>query len=121
MDYKAIAKIFLVKIVLPTWDIYSDWYIIYQLFMGQCFQQGQKCSDYYEENHVNIAMIGMIFPIISWLFHFYHWWEIEKIENGGHGRLKTLPLMILNIWPQFCYFNLIRYKLFLKCTFKNLV
>ena len=108
IDIKTIAQVFIFRIILPTWDVYSDWYIIYQLFLGNCFQQGQTCSSYYEENHLTIAIVGMIFPVASWLFYSYHWWTMESVENEGHGRLKTLPLLILNIWPQFCYFNLLR-------------
>ena len=98
-----IIRIWIVKVLLPTYDVYGDYYIVYQLMVGNCFAKGQQGTEGYTENHVYIGMIAIIPLLLSFLFHLVHWWEMEKVENGGHGRLLTLPLIILQVWPQYRY------------------
>ena len=93
----------IVKVLLPTYDVYGDCYIVYQLMVGNCFAAGHKSTGGYAKNHVYFGMIALIPLVLSFLFHIVHWWEMEKVENGGHGRLLTLPLIILQVWPQFRY------------------
>ena len=68
MDFKVLAQIIIFKIVMPTFDAYGDWFIVYQLLKGDSFVSGQKCSPYYDENHLYIGFIAMIFPTLSWIF-----------------------------------------------------
>ena len=96
-------KFLIVKVLLPTYDVYGDYYIVYQLMVENCFNTGHKSTGEYAENHVYFGVIALIPLVLSFLFHILHWWEMEKVENGGHGRLLTLPLIILQVWPQFRY------------------
>ena len=61
-----------------------------------------------------MALIAMIPPTLSLLTHAHHWFHFEKVENGGIGRLKTLPLLCCQLWPQFRYGRLLYMGLVLK-------
>ena len=63
----------------------------YRLLVAESINGTQVCSAYHPENHFKIAITVAIFPILSTLFHLAHWWEHEKKEHGGLGRLRTLP------------------------------
>ena len=93
----------IVKVLLPTYDVYGDCYIVYLLMVGSCFATGHQSSEEYKANHVYLGIIAITPLLVSFLFHIIHWWEMEKVENGGHGRLLTLPLILLQVWPQFRY------------------
>ena len=95
-----IVKEFITKLVLATYDVYGDWYIVYQILMGNGFATGQECKQGYYDNHIYIGILAITPLLLSFLFHTVHWWEKEKVENGGYGRLLTLPLLMLQIWPQ---------------------
>ena len=34
---------------------------------------------------------------VSALIHLHHWYHFEKVGNGGSGRLKTFPFIILQV------------------------
>ena len=54
-----------------------------------------------------MAMVAMIPPTLSTLVHAHHWWHFERVENGGLGRLKTLPFLCCQVWPSFRYARLL--------------
>ena len=39
-----IVKEFITKLVLPTYDVYGDWFIVYKLLMGNGLATGQHCK-----------------------------------------------------------------------------
>ena len=95
------VKEFTLKVVLPAYDVYGDWYIVYLLLNGNGFAPAQECKQGYYDNHIYIGIVAIIPLLLSFLFHAFHWWEKEKVENGGSWRLVTLPFLMLQIWPQF--------------------
>ena len=78
--------------------------------MGYSFVSGQKCCEDYNNNHLRIGMVAMIFPLISIISSAYHWWESETLDNAGRSRLQTFPLVIGQMYPQFCYLRLLQNK-----------
>ena len=45
--------------------------------------------------------VSFIFPTASFTFATYHWWQLENSKMGGAGRLKTLPFLLMQVWPQY--------------------
>ena len=75
------AVIFAQKVILTTSDVYGDWLFVIHLLVGYNYS---GCSSY--EYHSYLGLIAIIFPSISVLFQFHHWWEYERKINGGAGR-----------------------------------
>ena len=82
----------IVKVLLPTYDVYGDCYIVYQLMLGSCFATDQQSSEEYKANHVYLGIIAIIPLLVSFLFHIIHWWEMEKVENGGQWTWKAVDI-----------------------------
>ena len=95
MNFKEAVTILILKIILPTVDVVTDWYFGIQLITGYNFDL--HCNEYVARNHVRMGIVVLIPPTISALLHI----RLEKKENGGHGRMLTFPFVILQIWPQF--------------------
>ena len=90
-NFKAVSHILIFQVFLPTFDVYCDWFILYRLLMAESINGTPVCSAYHPENHLKMAITVAFFPILSIMFHLAHWWEHEKKEHGGLGRLRTLP------------------------------
>ena len=69
-------------IILPTTDIYSD-----ISFAVKLFWQG----------HPRYALSILAPVFLSFLFMIVHW---LRMESTVKKRLKSLPFLILQIWPQ---------------------
>ena len=69
-------------IILPTTDVYSD-----ISFAMKLFWQG----------HPKYAWSMLTPVILSFLFMIVHW---LRMESTVKKRLKSLPFLILQIWPQ---------------------
>ena len=95
MDRKEAAILALTKVVLPTVDVFTDWLFGIQLILGLSYDP--QCSPDFNSTHVNLGIASLIPPTLSALFHFHHWFHIEKVENGGSGRMKTLPIALLQV------------------------
>ena len=89
------ASLLLMKVVWPTIDVFLDWQFGIQLILG--WNYDYQCSEDFAKNHVYYGMISLIPPTLSALFHLHHWYHFEKLENEGHGRLKTLPTALLQV------------------------
>ena len=84
------AVIFAQKVILTTSDVYGDWLFVIHLLVGYNYS---GCSSY--EYHSYLGLIAIIFPSISVLFQFHHWWEYERKINRGAGRSCHLHNLIL--------------------------
>ena len=60
-------KFLIVKLLLPTYDVYGDYYIVYQLMVGNCFAKGQRGTEGYTENHVYIGIESVIVKVRRFL------------------------------------------------------
>ena len=85
-------------VILPTIDVGSDLLFAFKLLLAEW----SACPTM-ENNRFMFASVSFIFPTLSFLFATYHWWQLEKPNN----RLKTLPFLLLQVWPQFRVMRLI--------------
>ena len=76
------------SIFLPTLDIYTD--------IGLSFMVSDRI----------IGLVILAPVILSFLFLIPQW---LKIEDTIQKRLKTLPLLFLQIWPQYRVVNILCY------------
>ena len=93
MDPVEAASILFFKVIWPTIDVVSDWIFGIKLITG--FGYDLQCSDSFAKDHVIMGWVALIPPTLSALIHLHHWYHFEKVENGGSGRLKTIPVIIL--------------------------
>ena len=97
------------SIVVPTADNYSDLRLSY-IFLSGAYGTVANITKYY--NHTSDAWqtfkfepvpqykysIFTILPVlVLFVFTIKHWWTKE---NASYKRWRTLPLLILQIWPQ---------------------
>ena len=101
MDNKEAAKILLTKVILPTLDVWSDWQFGINLI--NAYGYDMKCSGYVADNHVYMGVVSLTPAILSALFHLNYWYHMEKLENGGSGRFKTLPIVFLQVYSPYRY------------------
>ena len=96
MSYSEAAIITIFGVILPTGDVGSDYWLAGVLFLkdSPCLRQLDKRYLY--------GGITLIFPMLSFAFTTHHWWQMENpTKKGGPGRLKTLPLLLCQVWPQY--------------------
>ena len=98
MEIVEAATIFLFKILLPTLDVFSDWVFGIHLILGWGYDHG--CSETFSTNHVYMGIASIVPACLSALIHLHHWYHFEKVANGGDGRLKTLPIVLLQVKSQ---------------------
>ena len=48
--------------------------------MEMALLQLQSKQGYYD-NHIYIGIVAIIPLLLSFLFHAFHWWKKEKVEN----------------------------------------
>ena len=88
-------NVLLFKVIWPTIDVFLDWQFGIQLILAWNFDL--KCSENFADNHVYFGIVSLIPPALSALLHLHHWFHFEKVDNGGDGRLKTLPSVIFQV------------------------
>ena len=112
-----IAIMVIFGIMVPTGDNYSDVWLSYKFFTGSYVPAGKflvalRESDdfprgikYYEPvgeikatSQFNFGIATMLPVLISFLFAAAHWY---KTEDTACSRLKTLPLLFAQVWPQY--------------------
>ena len=97
------AVTFIFGVLLPSVDVWSDMWFALRLLFGDW-----TSCDPVEKNRYLFATMSLIFPLVSFLFICYHWWLLEDAKRvGGSGRWKTLPLLLLQVWPQYRMLRLI--------------
>ena len=96
MNLLEAALIVLSKIVVPTIDVFSDWIFGVHLILGWGYNI--QCSPDFAENHVYMGIASIMPASLSALIHIHHWYHFEQVQNGGNGRLKTLPVVLLQVF-----------------------
>ena len=66
-----------------------------------CMLVSEDCSSDFTEGHRHLGLLILAFPTLSFAFHSYYWWHFERREYGGLSRRITLPLLLMQVWPQF--------------------
>ena len=94
------------SICVPTFDNYSDLRLSFIFFMGWYSPlEGSKFYNLTTGNWEEIvatpqylyALFTFLPVLVSFIFTTLHW---RTTENTSQKRWKTLPLLILQIWPQ---------------------
>ena len=97
-----VAINFVFGVVLPTVDVGSDLWFAFQLLTGQACEGEWELYSVHENQFLD-GEVSLIFPSLSFLFVTYHWWQLEKPKD----RLKTLPFLLAQVWPQYRMVKLI--------------
>ena len=88
MGYGSVVLMLIFSVLLPTADVFSDIFFSLQLFTGYGLR----------ENHPKFGALTLLPLIMSWIGVTTHWFKTETKEK--RNKLKTLPLLILQIYPQ---------------------
>ena len=86
------------SIILPTFDVYSDMVLSFGFINGTKDKRGL--------HHPKFGLAILTPVILSFLFLIPHW---LKIEDSKQKRLMTLPLLFMQIWPQYRVVKLLYY------------
>ena len=86
-------------VLMPTLDVYTDIFFAINVCM---FEATDDCYGFlgygqHEAYHKYYATAMLIPPFISWLFVAYHWF---KNEMSVKDKVKTLPILIMQGYPQ---------------------
>ena len=92
------AVLVIFGLILPTTDIYSDISFAIKLFWN---------------GHPRYAWSMLAPVILSFLFMIVHW---LRVESTVKKRLKSLPFLILQIWPQVQVCKILKMGLYDKNT-----
>ena len=84
--------IVVLRIALPTWDVYSDFALSLKLLT----------SGYSELVIFGWLMLAPIF--LSSILLIPQWWSLERPRKR---LLVTLPLLLIQLWPQSCMIRLL--------------
>ena len=95
MQLEEAATIAFSKILWPTVDVVLDWVFGIQLILGWGYDL--ECSKTFRDDHFYLGIASLVPAMLSALFHLHHWYHFEKVENGGSGRLFTLPTVLLQV------------------------
>ena len=88
MTYGEILLMVLFCVLLPTADVLSDMYFTLQLFIGYGLNK----------NHPKYGSLTLVPLLMSTIGMTIQWFKIETKEK--RNKLKTLPLLIFQIYPQ---------------------
>ena len=69
-----------------------------QLFVSDIPEKGWKVEDGYFYGHKRFATVLSLPVVLSFVLLIPHWLKTEKTSER---RWKTLPLLLLQIWPQY--------------------
>ena len=86
-------------VLLPTSDVYSDIFLSIKLFGGNYHrydQNGTMCEEMVPPHPAFGAFVSASL-LLSWLFVTILW---LKTEHGFMQKLKTLPLLMCQMYPQ---------------------
>ena len=100
MSLVVLLMIAVFGVILPSVDVYSDILFDVTLFRGD-YYHNQWC----EENRPNVkvtrhpvfGLIALIPLLASFLASTRLWWQLEQ---GWKSKLKTLPALLLQFYPQ---------------------
>ena len=75
-----------------------------QLFVSDIPEKGWKVEDGYTSGHPKFATVLSIPVLLSFVLLIPHWYQTEKTPER---RWMTLPLLLLQVWPQYRVFKLL--------------
>ena len=87
-------------VCLPTADVYSDIKFAVTLLTFEPSDDLEFCNSEYPRHNAlrqKYAVAVLAPAIISWLFVAYQWF---RIEVGLKSKLRTLPFLLLQVYPQ---------------------
>ena len=90
-------------VFLPTLDVYSDLLFVGWLFHGNYYIELPYSPGLCEKRgevvppHPRFGSVMLIPLLLSWILVIRQWY---KMEHGMKQKLKTLPLLILQVYPQ---------------------
>ena len=104
MSWVAAVILLATGVFLPTIDVYSDLLLSTRLFVGNyyiyegssLFANLTKCETTVPP-HPKFGGVMLAPLLVSWIFVTIQWF---KIERGLNRKLKTLPLLVCQIYPQ---------------------
>ena len=102
MSYVAALILMATGVFLPTLDVYSDLYFTIRLFVGNYYAYEWKSGSWHKcpltisPNPKSAAAMLAPFLLCN-LFVTIQWFKTEK---GLKQKLKTLPLLICQVYPQ---------------------
>ena len=98
MSWGAALIIITTGMLLPTFDAYSDAFLTARLFMGNYYQNEHcKKRNYIVPSHPKFGTAVLVPLLLTWILVAYRWF---KDERGLIQKLKTLPFVILLLYPQ---------------------
>ena len=95
MSWAAAVLMLATGVFLPTSDVYSDLFFVGWLFHGNYYAY-KGCSRKVPP-HPRFGSVMLIPLLLSWILVTRQWY---KMERGMKQKLKTLPLLILQVYPQ---------------------
>ena len=99
MSWVAALLLLATGVFLPTLDVYSDIFYTIRLSLGnyyiddECKSRGKMVPPYPKFGSFTLAPL-----IVSWIFVIIQWF---KTERGWRKKLKTLPLLVCQVYPQY--------------------
>ena len=82
-------------ILLPTGDVYSDVFFVFWLFKGN--YSADRCYSTIVPPHPKFGAVMLTPLLLSWILVARQWFYTER---GLKQKLITLPLLILQVYPQ---------------------
>ena len=102
MSTRAVLLMLILSVLLPTGDVFSDIVFTLKLFTGY----GLK------KNHPKYGILTLLPLIMSWICVATHWINTETREK--RNKLKTLPLLIFQVYPQWRALRVLYYAVIKK-------
>ena len=99
MSWFAASLLLATGILLPTTDVYSDLFFTTRLFVGNYYRydsDGKKCKTLVPP-HPSYGSVMLAPLLLSWIFVTIQWF---RKEQGLKQKLKTLPLLMCQMYPQ---------------------
>ena len=99
-------------VVLPTVDVGTDLAFAVKLFKWKGSEAVGLCYDeVLERKKYQYGAISLVFPSVHFILVTRHWSSLEDpkkvssdprfLKRRGSGRCKTLPIHLLQLWPQY--------------------
>ena len=127
MSWGAAVLMLATGIFLPTSDVYSDLWFVCWLFHGNYYadtsedRYDQTKRDYIWKTceeigivvppHPKFGSVMLIPLLLSWVLVTRQWY---KMEHGMKQKLITLPLLILQVYPQWRALQVLYYAMWKK-------
>ena len=98
MSWVAALLLLATGVFLPTGDVYSDFYLNVRMFLRNYYLNDEcRGAGIMVPPHPKFGAAMLVPFLLSWLLVVRHWFIKE---HGMKQKLKTLPLLILQVYPQ---------------------